>query len=147
MEGLQSNLYVAAEVMEKLNTIYLNHYGNNGAANLRCCFTIMDKSRASKDTQARFKEYIEDVHQTLKHLSLSDGNSVAYEACDLQVVDLKHAYLKLGPLFGPLLGRITLPLPTKSMLHGLKACLEVDSNIVEEVLFYIRLTKPSLTAL
>lgn len=132
-EQLSSHVYVTSSVMTQLDEIYLRHYGTDEPSPLVRCFSMMGASRASVDFRRKYQDYLDEVRRTLDKLSSSPTTAVALEQHDLHAFGLKHAANKLEPLFGPLFGRICLPLPTRSMLRDLKVCLEINKDIMSEV--------------
>jgi len=141
-EGLEpSHVHVDEEVMADLDRIYLKHYSPDGPLALRRCFNMMSLSTRSVAVREKYQEYMADVEAKLQSLSSKPECSVRVTAGDLRAIGLKHAASKLGPLFGPVFGRICLPIPTKSMLDDLKSCLTVDGEIMAEVIHVrIRMT-------
>lgn len=129
IEQLKSHVYVTSSVMAQLDNIYLKYYDG---PTLGRCFQITGPSKHSEDLR-RYQKYLGEVDTTLNELSMGSGVSVALHECNLQALGLKHARDKLEPLFGPLFGRVCLPLPTRSMLTHLRDFLEVDKDIMAEV--------------
>jgi hypothetical protein len=133
---LRSHVHVSQNVMAKLDQVYIDHYRQSSpeARILRLCFGMMGRSKESKEARERYKTYLDKVWETLTELSADSRDiRVAQATQDLQVLGLKYAAPKLDPLFGPVFGRICLPLPTISMLEDLRVCLELDSDIMGEV--------------
>ena len=129
-----SHVHVDEQVMADLDAIYLTHYSPDGAVALRQCFNMMWPSESSERVREKYRGYLADVQAKLTSLSSSAKCSIRVAAGELRAVGLQHAAAKLGPLFGPVFGRICLPIPTRSMLDDLKTCLEVDEEIMAEVL-------------
>jgi len=129
----QSHVHVSSAVMEDLDETYLKYYAKDGPSALRQCFNMMGSSNISKAALKKYKEYLSEVQTKLTRCSSSARCSADIAAGDLQAIGLKYAEKKLKPLFGPILGRICLPIPTKSMLNDLKDCLDIDGDLMGEV--------------
>ena len=132
-EDLQHHIYVAEEVMEALDKVYTQHCRQNQALGLRMlcsCFNMMEDN----DARVRFEKYFGDVEDKLPELSSTPQVKFLVDMGDPQAFALRSATPKLGPLFWLLQGRISLPLPTPSMLEDLQACLNIDTQIIIEVL-------------
>jgi len=132
-EKLEPHLYVSPDVMAELDQIYTNHYRSGGALALSCSFNIMGSSDTSADALSAYKEYLHEVQEKLTSLASNVESTITLTVDDARALGLKNAGSKLEPLFGPVHGRICLPLPTESMLEDLKECLEVDPSIIAEV--------------
>lgn len=136
MELLNEHIYVVSNVVLRLDNLYLKHYGSEGVLSLSRCFSMMESSRGPSEDLELYQVYLAEVKQLLRELSSSPGTTLALEGHDLRAFGLKHAEAKLEPLFGPIFGRICLPLPTRSMLDDLRGCLDIDKDIITEVWFY-----------
>ena len=147
-EQLSSHIHVTSTVMGELDEVYLRHYASEGPASLLHCFRMMGVSATSVSVREKFEEYLDEVEKTLNELSSSPSTTISLEQHDLHAFGLKHAADKLKPLFGPVFGRMCLPLPTRAMLHDLRTCLlEVDKDIMSEVLSILLQSNSFLTAL
>lgn len=135
-QNFESHVHVTTKVMAEFDQIYLKHYSPNAVLALCRCFNMMGSSQASEPALAKYRNYLSEVKTKLQRLSSSADCSVAAEGGDLQAIGLKHAAEKLEPLYGPIFGRICLPIPTTSMLADLKACLEIDEEILGEVVHF-----------
>jgi hypothetical protein len=132
-QNLQSHIYVTSGTMTMLDEIYRKHYQSDGALALRRCFIMTTSSESSAKVLATYMGYLNEVKEKLFELSSSPASRVALREKDPRAFGLKYAPMKLEPLFGPVFGRISLPLPTRSMLDDLCGCLEVDEDIMGEV--------------
>lgn len=139
---LTSSIYVHPKVMDQLDKVYLKHYRVEGSAPaLRRCFWMMGGSDESRDAQKLYLEYLRDVKVVLKALSSSKECKLGVEDKDPHALGVVHSVGKLSPLFGPVFGRLCLPLPTATMIDDMKECMDVADEIMGEVMGHNSLSR------
>jgi hypothetical protein len=137
-EMLKSHLHISPKVMDRLDEVYVKHYqdDDSGDRALIWCFKMMGASERSAEAREKYEGYLGEVLEVLTALSSTPESKALLAIRDLQAFGLKQAVSKLVPLFGPVQGRVCLPLPTSSMLADLRVCLMVNVDIMAEVLHF-----------
>jgi hypothetical protein len=127
--------------MEDIDKIYCKHYQSNqndeGAPNPLLCFSCHLCGHAMTgdgllECEAALKNYLTEVKKYLQH---PRGLEVL-EANHPQRIGVENAFTRLEPFNLPIgvPGRLTLPLPSRSMLEDLwEYILSTDEDVLREV--------------
>jgi len=132
----QCYTHVSSAVMEHLDRVYIAFFRKGGAGSIKLvdCFAL----HLNEPKREKFKEYLSAVCTAMADL-LAEGSDLgeAYKKGSPQAYGVSEAVCRLDPLFYPIDGRISLPLPTVSMLEDLKQCvLRMDSKLMCQVCVY-----------
>lgn len=128
-EQYGSHVHVCADLLGKLDHVYIKHF-HKGDLNLLDCFNIYEGEH-----HQLFLAYIENVSGVLDSHVDTPQFETSRDGGDPQAIGLEVACRRLKPLFYPLEGRVCLPLATVSMIEDLKTTIitTMDNSVISQV--------------
>jgi hypothetical protein len=129
----QSHVYLSAVLMEALDDVYIQHFRDaTPTIDLNSFFETLGP--VPEPVSDRIRCYVADVKKVLLDLAKDvEKDEVLATSVSHTAAELKCAAAKVEPLLSPVFGRLSLPLPTRSMLEDFRSVLDIGDGVMSEV--------------